>query len=67
MGAYKGESAKLHKLCDKNSNWSWQEVRVLVKQEFIGVQKGCIVTRGDLETIRLQLVTASRYCLENRW
>ena len=28
---------------------------MFVKQGLVGVQNGCIVTRGDLETIRLQL------------
>ena len=28
---------------------------MLIKSGLVGVQNGCIVTRGDLETIRLQL------------
>ena len=28
---------------------------MLVKQGLVGVRNGCIVTRGNLETIRLQL------------
>lgn len=40
----------------KNSNWSWQEVRILVKQELIGVPNVCIVIMGNnLETTRSQL------------
>ena len=61
---YIGKTTKLHKLFIKNK-WSWKEVRVLVKQGLVGVQNGGIVTRGDLETIRLQLAASSRYYLEN--
>ena len=32
--------------------------RVLLKQELLGVQNGCMVTRKDLKTIRWQLVLA---------
>ena len=55
--AYKGKKppTKLCELFVKNYNWIWQEVRVLVKQGLTGVQNGCIVMRGDLENIRLQL------------
>ena len=40
-----------------------QELKVLIKQELAGVQNVCIVTTGDLETTRLQLPDASKYCL----
>ena len=40
-------------------------MRVLIKQGLVRVQKGCIATKGDLETIRLQLAAANRYCSEN--
>ena len=40
---------------------------MLVKQGLVGVQNGYIVTSGDLETIRLQLIAASNYCFENDW
>ena len=33
----------------------------------VGLWNGCIVTRGDLVTVRLQLAPASRYCFENGW
>ena len=36
---------------------------MLVKQGLIGVQNCCIITRGDHETIRLQLAAASRFVL----
>ena len=45
----------LHNLFIKNYNWSWQEVRVLVKQGLIGVWNGYIVTRGNSLAISLQL------------
>ena len=56
----KAKTEKFHKLFIKNYNLSWQEVRVLVKQGLVGHVNGCIVTRGDLDTIRLQLAAASK-------
>lgn len=64
------KSARLQlvkRVFDQEYNWSWQEVRMLVKQGLVGVRNVCIVRRGDLEIIRLQLAVASRYCLENGW
>ena len=55
----KAKTAKLRKLFVKNWDWNWQEVRVFVKQGFVRVQNGCIVTRGDLETRRLQLAATT--------
>ena len=62
----KAKTTKLHKLFVKSQDWSWQEVMVLVKQGLVGVKNGCLVTRGHLETIKVQLA-ASRYCFENSW
>jgi len=45
----------LHNLFVKNYNWSWQEVRILVKQGLTGVWNGYIVTRGNSLAISLQL------------
>ena len=57
----KAKTAKLHKVCVERQDWSLQAVRVLVKQGLAVVQQGRLVTRGDLETIRLQLAAALRY------
>ena len=61
----KAKTAKLHKVCVERQDWSLQAVRVLVKQGLAVVQQGRLVTRGDLETIRLQLEVESRHCSEN--
>ena len=61
---YKLEEANKGKNCKttasyvivcKNYDWSWQEERVLVKQGSVELWNSCIVTRGQLETTRLQL------------
>ena len=39
----------------KNHHRSWKEVKVLVKLGLAGDWKGCIVLKGDLDTLRLQL------------
>ena len=38
---------------------------MFIKQGLVGVRNGCIVTWGELETIRLQPAAASRYYFEN--
>ena len=62
----KAKTAKLQELFVKNYNWSWQEARLPAKEGLIVVPNGYVVTRGGLETVRLQLA-AIRYCFENGW
>ena len=47
--AYKAKPIKFHKLSVKKYNWTWQ-VRVPIKYGSTGVQNGCRVESGDLET-----------------
>ena len=60
---------KKKKKPEKNG-WSWQEVRVLVKQGFFGIWNGYTAMKlggKDFKTSSLQLAAAIRYCFENGW